>query len=57
MDCKFQPANPTLASFNRASTTSLGSITLGSLLVTVLELVRSILDVVRNNIDSDGQRK
>ncbi|KAF8345826.1 plasma-membrane choline transporter-domain-containing protein [Amanita rubescens] len=48
------PDHPTLSSFGRASTLSLGSIAFGSLVVTLLELLRVILDVARNNANADG---
>ncbi|PSS37822.1 hypothetical protein PHLCEN_2v290 [Hermanssonia centrifuga] len=48
------PAHPTLSAFVRASTLSLGSIAFGSLIVTVLELIRMVLNVARNNANSDG---
>ncbi|KAI0769458.1 DUF580-domain-containing protein [Trametes elegans] len=48
------PAHPTLSSFVRASTLSLGSIAFGSLIVTLLELVRMLLNMARNNANADG---
>ncbi|EIM79183.1 DUF580-domain-containing protein [Stereum hirsutum FP-91666 SS1] len=48
------PKNPTLTAFARASTLSLGSIAFGSLIVTILEVMRLILQALRNNLyDSD----
>lgn len=52
-----QPAHPTLSAFVRASTLSLGSIAFGSLIVTLLELIRLLLNVARNNANADGHRK
>lgn len=43
------PPNPTLASFKRATTTSLGSICFGSLLVAILRLLRTIAQWNREN--------
>lgn len=51
-----QPNWPTLSAFGRASTLSLGSIAFGSLIVTLLELTRLILQAARNNADANGQR-
>jgi len=48
------PKHPTTASFGRASTLSLGSIAFGSLIVTLLELLRLILNIARNNANADG---
>ncbi|KIP11620.1 hypothetical protein PHLGIDRAFT_63436 [Phlebiopsis gigantea 11061_1 CR5-6] len=48
------PAHPTLSAFVRASTLSLGSIAFGSLIVTILDLIRLLLNVARNNADADG---
>jgi len=48
------PKYATLSAFGRASTLSLGSIAFGSLIVTLLELVRIILQVARNNANADG---
>lgn len=42
------PANPTLGSFGRAMTTSLGSIAFGSLIVAVIKTLRTILRAVMN---------
>ncbi|KAG8740574.1 putative choline transporter, neither null mutation nor overexpression affects choline transport [Ceratobasidium sp. 414] len=48
------PKNPALAAFARASTLSLGSIAFGSLIVTLLELLRLILNTVRANAAESG---
>jgi len=48
------PAHPTLSAFGRASTRSLGSIAFGSLIVTVLELTRLILNAARQNANAEG---
>ncbi|KAF5348744.1 hypothetical protein D9758_006837 [Tetrapyrgos nigripes] len=48
------PKNPTLSAFGRASTFSLGSIAFGSLIVTLLELLRLILQAAQNNANADG---
>ncbi|KAI0253996.1 plasma-membrane choline transporter-domain-containing protein [Lactifluus subvellereus] len=48
------PKHPTLSSFWRASTLSLGSVAFGSLIVTVLETVRLLLNVARNNANAEG---
>ncbi|KXN90606.1 Protein PNS1 [Leucoagaricus sp. SymC.cos] len=48
------PSNPTISAFGRASTLSLGSIAFGSLIVTLLDLVRLILESVRNAAAEDG---
>ncbi|KAF8625430.1 hypothetical protein AX15_005390 [Amanita polypyramis BW_CC] len=48
------PDHPTLSSFGRASTLSLGSIAFGSLVVTLLELIRLILNAIQNNANADG---
>jgi len=48
------PKNPTMSSFGRASTLSLGSIAFGSLIVTILEILRLILNMVRNNASAEG---
>jgi len=52
-----QPRHPTLSAFARASTISLGSIAFGSLIVTILELIRLLLNVARNNASQEGSRK
>jgi len=49
------PKHPNLAAFGRASTLSLGSIAFGSLIVTLLELLKMILQMARNNANADGQ--
>jgi len=46
------PQNPTLNSFRRATSTSLGSICLGSLIVSVLETLRSLLRYSRAQRDN-----
>jgi len=51
------PAHPTLSAFGRASTLSLGSIAFGSLVVTILELIRLILNAARQNANAEGHRK
>ncbi|OJA18624.1 hypothetical protein AZE42_01778 [Rhizopogon vesiculosus] len=48
------PKHPTLGAFGRASTLSLGSIAFGSLIVTILEIIRLILNAVRNNANAQG---
>ncbi|KAI6040322.1 plasma-membrane choline transporter-domain-containing protein [Pisolithus marmoratus] len=48
------PKHPTLSAFARASTLSLGSIAFGSLIVTILELIRLILNAARNNASQEG---
>lgn len=49
------PKHPNLSSFGRASTLSLGSIAFGSLIVTLLELLKMILQMAQNNANADGQ--
>lgn len=48
------PRHPALSAFARASTISLGSIAFGSLIVTILELIRLLLNVARNNASQQG---
>ncbi|KAJ3748726.1 DUF580-domain-containing protein [Lentinula detonsa] len=48
------PNHPTLSAFGRASTLSLGSIAFGSLIVTLLELLKMILHAVQNSANADG---
>jgi hypothetical protein len=48
------PNHPTLSAFGRASTLSLGSIAFGSLIVTLLELLRMILRAAEANANADG---
>lgn len=48
------PKHPTLSAFGRASTLSLGSIAFGSLIVTILELIKLIFNAIRNNASQDG---
>ncbi|KAG1799715.1 plasma-membrane choline transporter-domain-containing protein [Suillus plorans] len=51
---QLMPKHPTLGAFGRASTLSLGSIAFGSLIVTILEIVRLILNAARNNANAQG---
>ncbi|TFK20956.1 DUF580-domain-containing protein [Coprinopsis marcescibilis] len=48
------PKNPTMAAFGRATTLSLGSIAFGSLIVTILEMIRLVLRAVQDNATADG---
>ncbi|KII92408.1 hypothetical protein PLICRDRAFT_102406 [Plicaturopsis crispa FD-325 SS-3] len=48
------PKHPTLSAFSRASTLSLGSIAFGSLIVTLLEILKMVLNAVRQNANADG---
>jgi len=48
------PKHPTTSAFGRASTLSLGSIAFGSLIVTLLELLKMFLNMARNNANADG---
>ncbi|KAJ6625642.1 plasma-membrane choline transporter-domain-containing protein, partial [Mycena sp. CBHHK59/15] len=48
------PKHPTLSAFGRASTLSLGSIAFGSLVVTLLELLRMVLNAAQNSANADG---
>ncbi|KAJ4487395.1 plasma-membrane choline transporter-domain-containing protein [Lentinula edodes] len=48
------PNHPTLSAFGRASTLSLGSIAFGSLIVTLLELLKMILRAAQNSANQDG---
>ncbi|XP_006461087.1 hypothetical protein AGABI2DRAFT_192625 [Agaricus bisporus var. bisporus H97] len=48
------PKHPTITAFSRASTRSLGSIAFGSLIVTLLDLLRLIFEILRNNAEEDG---
>ncbi|PVF93253.1 DUF580-domain-containing protein [Serendipita vermifera] len=48
------PPHPTRSSFVRASTLSLGSIAFGSLIVTLLELLRVLLNWASQNAANDG---
>lgn len=50
-----QPAHPTRSAFVRASTTSLGSIAFGSLIVTILEVIRLLIRAVRDNAVGDNR--
>ena len=51
------PKHPTLSSFWRASTLSLGSIALGSLIVTILEIIRLLLSLARSSASAEGSRE
>ncbi|KZT10655.1 DUF580-domain-containing protein [Laetiporus sulphureus 93-53] len=53
-DQGLMPPHPTLSSFRRASTLSLGSIAFGSLIVTLLDLLRLLLNMIRNNANQEG---
>lgn len=53
-DQGMMPRRPTLSSFGRASSLSLGSIAFGSLIVTLLDILRLLLDMIRNNANADG---
>lgn len=48
------PAHPTISAFGRASTLSLGSIAFGSLIVTLLEILKMLLNMARDNANADG---
>ncbi|CAL1707153.1 unnamed protein product [Somion occarium] len=48
------PKHPTWSAFIRASTLSLGSIAFGSLIVTILELLRILLSIARNSANAEG---
>ncbi|TFK44695.1 plasma-membrane choline transporter-domain-containing protein [Crucibulum laeve] len=48
------PKHPTLTAFGRASTLSLGSIAFGSLIVTLLELLKMLLQAAQQNASQDG---
>jgi len=48
------PAHPTISAFGRASTLSLGSIAFGSLIVTILELIRMLLSALRHSADAEN---
>ncbi|KAJ7072323.1 plasma-membrane choline transporter-domain-containing protein [Mycena amicta] len=48
------PKHPTLTAFGRASTLSLGSIAFGSLVVTLLDLLRMVLRAAQNSANADG---
>ncbi|TIA89486.1 hypothetical protein E3P81_02942 [Wallemia ichthyophaga] len=49
------PKHPTPSAFMRASTTSLGSIAFGSLIVTILEIIKMIFRALQNNADAAGE--
>ncbi|EJF65249.1 hypothetical protein DICSQDRAFT_159440 [Dichomitus squalens LYAD-421 SS1] len=53
-DAGLMPKHPTLSAFVRASTLSLGSIAFGSLIVTLLELVKMVLNAAKNSANADG---
>ncbi|KAF7361889.1 hypothetical protein MVEN_00533400 [Mycena venus] len=48
------PKHPTLSAFGRASTLSLGSIAFGSLIVTLLELLKMVLRAAEHSADAEG---
>ncbi|KAJ7346621.1 plasma-membrane choline transporter-domain-containing protein [Mycena albidolilacea] len=48
------PKRPTLSALGRASTLSLGSIAFGSLIVTVLEMLKMVLHAVQSSANADG---
>lgn len=48
------PKHPTLAAFGRASSLSLGSIAFGSLIVTLLEILKLVLNAIQNSANADG---
>jgi hypothetical protein len=48
------PKHPTISAFGRASTLSLGSIAFGSLIVTILEMIRLVLNAAQNNANANG---
>jgi Plasma-membrane choline transporter len=50
------PSHPTVSSLMRASTLSLGSIAFGSLIVTILEIIRLVLNAARQYANADGHR-
>jgi hypothetical protein len=52
----WQPKHPTISAFVRASTLSLGSIAFGSLIVTLLDLLRLVLNAIQQGAADDGQR-
>ena len=45
------PRWPAASAFGRASTSSLGSIAFGSLIVTILEIIKGLLHSARSNSD------
>ncbi|KAJ7925306.1 plasma-membrane choline transporter-domain-containing protein [Mycena leptocephala] len=49
-----QPKHPTLSALGRASTLSLGSIAFGSLIVTLLELLKMVLRAAEHSANADG---
>ncbi|KAJ7594027.1 plasma-membrane choline transporter-domain-containing protein [Mycena floridula] len=48
------PNHPTISAFGRASTLSLGSIAFGSLIVTLLEILKMLLNAAQNSANADG---
>ncbi|KAL4254261.1 Protein PNS1 [Abortiporus biennis] len=48
------PPHPTLSAFVRASTLSLGSMAFGSLIVTILEIIRLLISIARNAASQEG---
>jgi hypothetical protein len=52
-----QPKRPTWGAFGRASTRSLGSIAFGSLIVTILEILRLLMQAFQNAASEDGNRQ
>lgn len=52
-----QPKRPTLSALGRASTLSLGSIAFGSLIVTLLEILKMVLHAVQSSANAEGHRK
>ena len=48
------PSHPTLSALGRACSWSLGSISFGSLIVTILEMIRLILNTLANNASAEG---
>jgi len=48
------PKYPTLSAFGRASSLSLGSIAFGSLIVTLLEILKLVLNALQNSANADG---
>ncbi|KAF8335887.1 plasma-membrane choline transporter-domain-containing protein [Cantharellus anzutake] len=48
------PSHPTLSSLGRACSYSLGSIAFGSLIVTLLDILRLVLQTIRNTANAEG---
>ena len=46
------PASPTIASIKRGLTTSFGSVCLGALLITIVQTIRTLIRIARNNSDN-----